>query len=695
MAQDPFKYFRIEAAELIGELAKGVAELGRGGDVARMLRAAHTLKGAARIVRHASIAEASHALEGVLGALRDAPGPSPAAAALVDRMSADLALIVDPAANPQPSNRAADETVRAADVAVRPADGRREPPATPPSTTNATRIASAASAASAANPATPRPARPVEATVRVPDDTVRAADERVRAADDAIVAAAPRIDTSALDEALAGLQAVHALVGRARAARDAVAVARYLEQADRELREVRRDVEHLRLASFGSLYAALERTARDAAASTGKRVRFSLEGSDVRVDGAVLHALHGALVQLVRNAVAHGLEPADQRARAGKPADGRVTVSARALGGRIAVVCEDDGRGLDIEAIARAARARGLTVDRELDATAAFQLTMRNGLSTSREVTELSGRGIGLDVVRDAVSTLGGEVAVTSSRAGTAITLRVPVSATAVPMLDVLANGRTIAIPRGAVRRVGRVVAEQLVHAGETTQLRVGDRAVPCVPLASVLGDPAPHGATLVVIDGGDGMAAVTVDRALGIADQVVRALPAGAPIDPIVWGMVLGDEGQPYPVIEPRALVAAATAGRARVAAPEPPRVKLPVLVVDDSLTTRMLEQSILESAGYEVHLAASAEEALDRLLARPYALMLADVEMPGMDGFTLIAELRARPALASLPAVLVTSRDSDADRRRGAQVGAHGYIVKSQFDQNEVLALIARLIR
>jgi two-component system, chemotaxis family, sensor kinase CheA len=617
MAADPYKYFRIEAHELVGELAKGVAELGRGGDMSKLLRAAHTLKGAARIVRHTAIAELAHQLETVLGPIRDAPVASPEAAAIVDKMSAELASLE---ADPAPAK---------ADAPI--------------------------------------------------------------VAEPAFVATVPRVETSALDEAIAGLQAVHALVGRARASRDAGQVARYLEQADRELREVRRDVEHLRLSSFGSLYAALERTVRDATAATGKRAAFVLDGADVRVDGAVLTALHGALVQLVRNAIAHGIESPARRAAVGKPAEGRVTIAARALGARIEVTCSDDGAGLDVAAIARAARIAGL-----LDATAAFQLLLRGGISTSREVTELSGRGIGLDVVRAAVDSLGGEVGATTSPAGTSVALRVPVSATAVPLLDVDAGGRTVAIPRAAVRRVGRVVATDMVATPDGSRLRFGDRTLPCAPLAALLGKSVGAGGTLVIVDGGDGLAAIVVDRALGIADQVVRALPAGAPIDPIVWGMVLDAEGQPYPVVDPRAVVAAAERARASEAvAAAQVATKLPILVVDDSLTTRMLEQTILESAGYEVHLAASAEEALDKLLVQPYALMLADVEMPGMDGFTLIGELRSRPTLASLPAVLVTSRDAEADRRRGAEVGAHGYIVKSRFDQNEVLALIARLIR
>jgi two-component system chemotaxis sensor kinase CheA len=434
---------------------------------------------------------------------------------------------------------------------------------------------------------------------------------------------------------------------------------------------------------------------RDAATLAGKRVRFAFDGADVRIDGQVLATLHGALVQLVRNAVVHGIETPAERAAAGKPAEGRVALVARAHGPTISVVCEDDGRGLDLVAIRAAAERGGQRAAAGLDAGALFQLLLRGGISTATEVTQLSGRGIGLDLVRDAVQALGGAVAVTTGPGGTTVTLTVPVSVTAIAAVHVVVADRVVAIPRAAVRRITRVAPSDRIDAPDGARLADGEGgSVPCAPLAALIapGRPAESGHTAVFVDGGGAVAAFTVDRTLGIEEVVVRALPPRAPIDAIIAGMALDAEGVPYPVIEPRALVAAVR--RATIVPVPAPRRLAPILVVDDSPTTRMLEQSILESAGYEVELAISAEDALARLERGMYAMLLVDVEMPGLDGIGLVRQLRATPALAALPAVLVTSRDSEVDRRRGTDAGAQGYIVKGDFDQGELLTLIASLV-
>jgi two-component system chemotaxis sensor kinase CheA len=604
MAGDPYKYFRIEAHEIVGDLAKSLAELETSPEpIAKLLRLAHTLKGAARIVRHKELAELSHALETVLGPLRDAPkaGRVDAAFEVLDRMTAQLQSL-------------------------------------------------------GATPATPLPT-PVVATPPP----------------------AP-IQSSAVDDALGGITSVHAVIARLRGVTDPVAFAHGLDQIDRELAEVRRDVEQLRLSTAGSSYAALERTARDAAVASGKRVTFAFEGADVRADGQVIAALHGALVQLVRNAVVHGIHHT-----------GRVTIIARARGRTISLTCADDGRGLDLVAIRAAAQRRGLTVG-ELDPARALQLLLGGGISTAHEVTELAGRGIGLELVRDAVHTLGGEVTVETSARGTAITLVVPVSVTAIAAVRVAIGDRVVAIPQAAVRRVARIKPNDLIQSAEGPTICFDDVIVPIAPLGALFGAGAAHGRSVVFVASGEQTVAYTVDHTIGVDEIVVRTLPPKTPIDPIIWGMALDAEGEPYPVVEPTELVAAVR--RAQRVMPTAAHRRLPILVVDDSLTTRMLEQSILESAGYEVELAVSAEDALDKLAANSYAMMLADVEMPGMDGFGLVREIRTRAALKHLPAVLVTSRDAPADRARGAEVGAQGYIVKGRFDQSELLALIARLV-
>lgn len=606
MAQDPYKYFRIEARDLVGELEKGVLELEKTADgelLARLLRYAHTLKGAARIVKHRELAELAHAMEGVLAPLRGTVEPrrQDAAIALVDQMTAQLATL-DPA--------------------------------------------KPAAAAEPAAPALPSHAR-------------------------------------AIDDALAGLASARTSLRRALAGDGSASREALLEQVDRGLDEARRDIEHLRLVPIDALFTQLQRTARDAALASRKTIALSTHGADVRLEADVLAVLQGALVQLVRNAVAHGIER-----------EGRITIRVQSRGRAVQIVCADDGRGLDVAAIRAAAASRGIATDAGDDAARLFELLLRGGISTSKRVDEIAGRGIGLDIVRSAVERLGGEIRVASKPAqGTTVTLTVPVSTSAMSMLFVESAGQLAAIPRAAVVRVALARASQVVRSGDTVCIALDDTIVPCVPLWRLLGRRGAGGVSYVFVDGGAQRAAIAVDRVVGIEDAVARPLSSDVPVDPNVWAVTIGASGDAIPIIDPATAVA--TAAATTYALDEPPTPIRPILVVDDSLTTRMLEQNILESAGFAVDIASSAEEALDKLARTPYSLALVDVEMPGMDGFGLIATIRSRPAIADLPAILVTSRDAPADRRRGSDVGAQGYIVKSQFDQGALIAMIRKLVR
>jgi len=408
--------------------------------------------------------------------------------------------------------------------------------------------------------------------------------------------------------------------------------------------------------------------------------------------------VQGALMQIVRNAVAHGIETEDERRGQGKPAAGQVILKIARRGRRIVFECSDDGRGLDLDAVRRIAVQRGLAPAgvTGLDAEELVRLLLRGGISTSRTVTEVSGRGIGLDVVRTALDGLGGEVVVRTERGkGTIFELIVPPSLASMEALMVAVAATTAAIPLDSVRSSMRVAAGAITMASQGMSVLYENTAVPFVPLSQVLeGARAPAGQTwtAVVVAGADGPAAIGVDRLLGTSRVVVRPLPKHAHATAIVAGAFLDAEGNPQLVLDPDGLVA--DARRADGAAFEPPTAGRPVLVIDDSLTTRMLEQSILESAGYEVDVALSGEEGLQSARRKRYALILVDVEMPGMDGFTFVEQIRADPTLRDIPAILVTSRAAPEDLQRGRDVGAQGYMVKSEFNQSELLAMIRPLM-
>jgi two-component system chemotaxis sensor kinase CheA len=273
----------------------------------------------------------------------------------------------------------------------------------------------------------------------------------------------------------------------------------------------------------------------------------------------------------------------------------------------------------------------------------------------------------------------------------------VPVSLAAVDALIVEAAGRTVAIPMDAVKRTLRIATADLAQSAQGASILFEGRVIPFAPLERALRRGAQTRDTdrswsAVIVEGANALAAVGVERLRGTQNLVLRPLPDFTPSDAIVAGASLDAEGHPQLVLDPQGLVEhIRSVGTLPAAAPAP---RAPILVIDDSLTTRMLEQSILESAGYEVDLATSGEEALERARKRPYALFLVDVEMPGMDGFAFIAHARTDPMLREIPAILVTSRAAPEDRQRGQSVGAQGYIVKGEFDQSALLEKIRSLV-
>ncbi|MFL5301972.1 MAG: response regulator, partial [Anaeromyxobacteraceae bacterium] len=330
------------------------------------------------------------------------------------------------------------------------------------------------------------------------------------------------------------------------------------------------------------------------------------------------------------------------------------------------------------------------------------ELIFAAGFSTAEKLNELSGRGVGLDVLRDAAARLGAAVALrTEAGKGTTVEVAVPVSLSAMTALLVEVAGATVAVPLDAVRETLYLEPSRIARSGEGAAIAHGGALVPFVPLERLLGRAAPPGprrfwSVLLVADGA-AVVALGADRLLGTADVIARPLPDFLEAEPTVAGAALDADGNPHLVLDPVGLVAAATNATAGVATALDAARRVerpPLLVIDDSLTTRMLEQSILESAGYEVEVATSAEEALEKARLRRYGIFVVDVEMPGMDGFEFVRVTRADARLSATPAILVTSRNAPEDLRRGMESGASEYIVKGEFDQGRLLAAIRKLV-
>jgi two-component system, chemotaxis family, sensor kinase CheA len=681
MTKDPYKYFRIEARELLQGLSQGTLELekGVGGaeTLVRLLRLAHTLKGASRVVKLPEIAELAHAMEDALAPFRGAPGPvsrDATAAVLrqVDQAEQKLRQLEAPAAESKP---AAAAVPKPAPLSRRADDGfetvRVEIPEMDALLDSVTEVSTQVS-------------------------SLRAGLQKLGHARTLAGALREQLSSpgaSRRDELMDGLR---------REIQDAQRLLSVdIDQVESRIGRIHEDATRMRLVPAAAILPMLERAVRDAAQSVQRAVQFQSAGGDHRLDASVLGTLRDALLHVVRNAVAHGIEPEADRVAAGKPAAGRVQVTVERRGSRVAFLCSDDGRGIDVDAVRAAAVKQGVIAPAEAQKIGlqdAVQLLLKGGLTTTGSVTELSGRGIGLDVLRDAVARLKGELAVRSERGrGTVIEIVVPVSLSSQAVLAVESAGSRMSIPLDSVAANLLLAPSEIVRSGERDTIRHDGRMIPLASLASVLGRPAParrdQAVAAVIVRAGGAEAAVVVDHVLGATRAVVRTVPAAAQAQPVVCGASLNTEGDPELVLDPAGLIDAVRSGSAP-AAPAPGFDRRPILVIDDSLTTRMLEQSILESAGYSVDLAVSGEDGLAKARERRYGLFICDVEMPGMNGFEFVTRAKADAALKDVPAILVTSLASPEDKSRGKRAGARAYIVKSEFDQGSFMQIIRGLV-
>jgi two-component system chemotaxis sensor kinase CheA len=675
---DPYKYFRIEAKELLDGLNRGVLALEKGAPgadtVGMLLRHAHTLKGAARVVKLSPIADLAHAAEDLLSPHRAGADPVPPQRIqelfnLLDRVSGHVRALesAEPrAAQPAPHTTPAPEALETVRVEIREMDAILE---------GITETS-------------------VQLTALEADgDTL----EEVR---QTVASLKTRLngDAQADPRTLVALEEVHS-----RLERGARRLKINLQATARDLSQVTDLVGRARLVPAGVLFPELERVASDAARTLKKRVTFETSGGEHRLDANILAELRSALSHAVRNAVAHGAEPEAVRVSAGKPPVGNIHVHVERRGHRVTFRCHDDGAGIDVEAVRRAAIQRGILSAGEAAALGPEQvvrLVLRGGVSTvSGAADQVSGRGVGLDALRETVLRLKGTVDVRSAQGqGTDIEVSVPVSLSSVGALLVEAGGTAASVPLDCVERTLRIADRDLVSSAGSESVVVEGQVIPFRRLSAMLRSERSIASRAVaspalVLRAGTRRAVVGVDRLLGATDVVVHPLPSWMTGVEGVDGASLDSRGRPRLALDPDALVTAAHATTEH-APRAPPARRAAVLVVDDSLTTRMLEQSILESAGYAVEVASSAEEALIKARATRYGLFLVDVEMPGMDGFEFVQRTRADSVLKETPAILVTSRNAPEDRRRGQEAGAHAYIVKSEFDQRQLLDTIRRLL-
>jgi chemosensory pili system protein ChpA (sensor histidine kinase/response regulator) len=470
------------------------------------------------------------------------------------------------------------------------------------------------------------------------------------------------------------------------------------------------DLLRTRLVEFESIADRLHRVARQAARETGRQVRLQLDGASIELDRGVLDRMGAPFEHLVRNCVVHGIEPPAQRGAAGKPVMGLVHIALEQAGNEVVITVDDDGRGLDYAAIRARALDTGLIgPDDDPDDAALAELVFSPGLSTARGVTELAGRGIGLDVVRAEVLALGGRIELTSRPGqGAHVRITLPLT-TAITQAVLLRLGEsTVAVPSTIVEIVRRVTPGDIERACDTGTLPDGEAGgtIPFYWLGALLEGPARPSVVgraprVVVLRSASQRMALFVDDILGHQEVVVKNLGPQLARLPGLAGMTVLASGEMVPIYNPvglaamhglqareRQRVAAAEGGEAAVT--REPTGPL-VLVVDDSLTVRKVTQRLLLREGYRTAVAKDGLEALERIAEEKPAIVLSDLEMPRMDGFDLVRNLRADPRFADLPVVIITSRIAQKHRDHAVALGVDHYLGKP-FVERELLELVAR---
>ncbi|MEX0852799.1 MAG: response regulator [Bauldia sp.] len=477
------------------------------------------------------------------------------------------------------------------------------------------------------------------------------------------------------------------------------------------LDDLERRVRSARMMPAESVFGSFRKMVRDLADSEGKLVEVTIAGLDCQADRLVLQRIKDPVMHMLRNAVSHGIEMPDERARRGKQPKGRIGLGVSNEHDRLKLVIEDDGRGIDFRRVAEKAVEQNRLSREDAEAAsdeALVHLVFEPGFSTADSVTKISGRGVGLSVARQAVTGLQGTFDIRSSaKIGTRIALSLPVSVLSRRLLLVSFKGQIYALPAESVAKVMRVTADGMVTVEGRPAVRLSDSTLPLVSIGELLGSDDPVVATdtpsvcVVVVRSGAqaGVAThvgVAVEGFVGVNDFVVRNFETGGGEGRLWSGIISTEDGAPGLVLNTGAFVKrefGAANVVFRTERRESNRAKV-VLVVDDSITTRTLEKSILEAHGYEVRLSVDGRDALDALRSDPPNIVVSDIEMPHVDGFELVQAMKGDKALSAIPIILVTSRADDRDREKGLQLGADAYVVKQKFDQNELLRTIKQIV-
>lgn len=482
------------------------------------------------------------------------------------------------------------------------------------------------------------------------------------------------------------------------------------DQIDTLTEDLQAEMLKIRMLPVSYVFNTFPRAMRDLAQEKGKEIDFAIIGEETQLDKAILDEMKVPLMHLLRNAVDHGIEMPEERTRLGKPAAGHITLAAEQEGSQVVITVTDDGSGIDVARVKEMAVEKGLVAReliRDMVDEQVFQLIFAPGFSTQEDVSEISGRGVGLDAVRQVIAKLKGMIEVTSHpQKGTSFIMRLPLTLAITESLLVVAGSDTYAIPVESVVETLRIVPGDIKSVETKEVITVRGHILPVVKLHDIFGLP-PKGIVekkffpVVVVQTVEKRVGILVDELLGRQDIIGKAM--GDPlrrVKDIAGATILGN-GKVVLILDIPSIIESTEGGVVRKQAVKPRSVaavpgkrKKTVLLAEDVLSTAMLEKNILESVGYSVVIARDGKEALDKALQESFDLVISDVLMPRMDGFEFVKRLRKEKLYKDVPVIMVTSRQTDEDKRKGMEAGANAYLLKSDFTSEGLLETIERLL-
>ncbi|MFP2517155.1 hybrid sensor histidine kinase/response regulator [Buttiauxella agrestis] len=671
--------------------------------IGEMFRAAHTLKGGARMLKLQSIADVTHQLEEILSELRDKKlEPDQNLGTLILQATDDISRQLDQLTASEGTNNLPPADAQLCERLARASRGEMGDEPVQAKVVPAEKPVVALDMAESGL----KQAGSVRVKLEKLDDLINILGE--------VVASHDRLEQQVQSLSNIGPRLAHM---------DADQLRQEILQFSRQLKEDFQ-VQHLqmyelydvattiRMLPVSMLFEPVSQQVRELAASLNKQVDCRILGGEVEIDRQLIDRLSEPLTHLLRNAVDHGLCEAPERLAAGKSARGTITLTTQQDGRGILLRVEDDGRGLDYPAIRAKAVARGLVsadVVDQLSELECNELIFHPGFSTSKIVTELSGRGVGLDIVRKTIVTdLQGTLQVHSRPGqGTTFIIRLPISLAMMRILQFEQQNHLFGLAAQYVVEVVKCSREEIRDIADRPAIILHNEFIPVISAAEILRINDRHGSQtptpvatsllLIIIQNQFGKMAMLVDNLLDERNMMIKPLPKHMQHQALVSGMVLTADNQLVSVLQvPVLMEMAQKQGQPRAAArkPEVRQNSWHVLIVDDSLNTREIEKNVLEAHGYQVTLAEDGFSGLQKARLTQFDAVLTDVEMPVMDGFSLTKALRAEENYQHIPIIIVTSRAKEEDRRRGIQVGADAYIAKGDFEQDSLIETLKMLL-